>query len=50
MTKRKRITRKDTEHAAFGQAYPLSAHQVSVIGDGLKSNVGGTNVTLDGLQ
>ena len=28
MTKRKRITRKDTEHAVFGQADPLSAYKL----------------------
>ena len=33
MNKRKRITRKDTKHAAFGQAHPLSAHQLPLIGD-----------------
>ena len=30
MTKRKRITRKGTEHAVFGQAAPLSAHKFSL--------------------
>ena len=28
MTKRKRITRKGTEHAVFGQADPLLAHKL----------------------
>ena len=43
MTKRKRITRKGTEHAVFGQADPLPAHKLPL-------NVGGTNVRLEGLQ
>ena len=37
MSKRKRITRKDTKHAVFGQARPLSPHQLPLIGDVLKN-------------
>ena len=37
MTKRKRITRKDTKHAVFGQAYPLPAHKLSPNGEVLRN-------------
>ena len=37
MTKRKRITRKDTEHAVFGQADPLSAHKLPLNGEVLRN-------------
>ena len=36
MTKRKRITRKGTEHAVFGQADPLPAHKLSSVVEWLK--------------
>ena len=36
MTKRKRITRKDTKHILLGQAHPLYAHQLS-LGDVLRN-------------
>ena len=49
MTKRKRIIRKDTEHALFGQADPLPAHKLPLNGEVLK-NVRNTNVKLEGLQ
>ena len=37
MTKRKRITRKGTEHAVFGQADPLPAHKLSHNGEVLRN-------------
>ena len=37
MTKRKRKTRKDTKQALFVHAHPLSAHQLSSIGDALRN-------------
>ena len=37
MTKRKRITRKGTEHAVFGQADPLLAHKLSLNGEMLRN-------------
>ena len=35
---KKKNNRKDTKHTLFGQAYPLSAHQLSSIGDALRKN------------
>ena len=37
MTKRKRMTRKDTEHAVFGQADPLPAHKLPLNGEVLRN-------------
>ena len=37
MTKRKRMTRKDTEHAVFGQAAPLPAHKLPLNGEVLRN-------------
>ena len=37
MTKRKRITRKGTEHAVFGQADPLPAHKLPLNGEVLRN-------------
>ena len=37
MNKRKRVTRKDTGHAVFGQADPLPAHKFPVNGEVLRN-------------
>ena len=37
MTKRKRITRKGTEHAVFGQADPLPVHKLPLNGEVLRN-------------
>ena len=37
MTKRKRITRKGTDHTVFGQADPLPAHKLPLYGEVLKN-------------
>ena len=37
MTEIKRITRKDTEHAVFGQADPLPAHKLPLNGEVLRN-------------
>ena len=37
MTKRKRITRKGTQHAVFGQVDPLPAHKLPLNGEVLRN-------------